>query len=104
MKPIEALFDSIPPREGALVNVIVDTPRGSGAKFKLDRRHDGFRLSHTGCLVAARLIGALTAIEHFFFSYNLAHGRRFRPTGRLGPRKAEEILDVAIRKYRQQAE
>lgn len=178
MKPIEALFDSIPPREGALVNVIVDTPRGSGAKLKLDRRHGCFRLSHlmpaghvfpfdfgsipgtladdgdaldvlllaesptcTGCLVAARLIGALTAtqtekgrtlrndrlvgvpvtqvnrpairrldqlerarvdeIEHFFFSYNLAHGRRFRSTGRLGPRKAEEILNVAIRKYRQ---
>src|SRR4030095_62474 len=98
MNPIEALLDSLPPREGVLVNVIIDTPRGSGSKLKLDRKHGCFRLSHIlpaghvfpfdfgsipgtraddgdaldvlvlvdaptfpGCLVAARLIGVLTA-------------------------------------------
>lgn len=179
MNPIEALF-AIAPREGALVNVIVDTPRGSGAKLKFDRKHGCFRLSHvmpvghafpfdfgsipgtladdgdaldvllltdaptcTGCLVSARLIGVLTAkqtekartlrndrlvavpvtesnrpairrldqleksrvdeIEHFFYSYNLAHGRRFRATGRLGPSKANELLNAAIQKYQRRA-
>jgi inorganic pyrophosphatase len=180
MNPIEALLESIPAREGALVNVIIDTPRGSGSKLKLDPKHGCFRLSHIlpaghvfpfdfgsipgtladdgdaldalvlidaptfpGCLVAARLIGALSAkqtekgrtmrndrlvavpvtetnrpairrleqlgparldeIEHFFYSYNLAHGRRFRPTGRLGPKKAQEILNAAIRRYQREA-
>jgi len=180
MKPIEALFGSIPPRENGLVNVIVDTPRGSATKLKFDRDHGCFRLSHIlpaghtfpfdfgsipgtladdgdaldvlllidaptapGCLVSARLIGVLTArqtekgktvrndrlvavpvtevnrpgirrldeldparideIEHFFYSYNLAHGRRFKPLGRLGPRKAEQILDAAIRKNQREA-
>jgi inorganic pyrophosphatase len=42
-------------------------------------------------------------IEHFFYSYNLAHRRRFRSIGRLGPRKAEEILDAAIRKRQREA-
>ena len=46
MNPIEALIESIPPREGALVNVIIDTPRGSGSKLKLDPKHGCFRLSH----------------------------------------------------------
>ena len=180
MKPIESLFASIPARENGLVNVIVDTPRGSGAKLKYDRERGCFRLSHIlpaghtfpfdfgsipgtladdgdaldvlllidaptapGCLVKARLIGVLTAkqsekgktmrndrlvavpvtevnrprirrldelatarigeIEHFFYSYNLAHGRRFKPLARLGPRRAEEILDAAIRKSQREA-
>jgi inorganic pyrophosphatase len=179
MKATEALLQSIPPREGGLVNVIIDTPRGSGSKLKLDGKHGCLRLSHIlpaghvfpfdfgsipgtladdgdaldvlvlidaptcpGCLVAARLIGVLTAkqtekgrtmrndrlvavpvtetnrpairrldqldkarvdeIEHFFYSYNLAHGRRFRPIGRQGPGKAQELLNAAIRKYERQ--
>jgi inorganic pyrophosphatase len=35
-------------------------------------------------------------IEHFFVSYNAAHGRRFQPMGRLGAKKADEMLKKAI--------
>jgi inorganic pyrophosphatase len=38
----------------------------------------------------------LDQIEHFFISYNEAQGRRFKPFGRLGPNKAEELLRAGI--------
>jgi len=42
-----APFESIPPRDDAsgLVNVIIDTPRGSRNRFKFDERLGCFRLS-----------------------------------------------------------
>jgi inorganic pyrophosphatase len=42
---------------------------------------------------------ALREMEHFFVGYNLAQGRRFEATGRLGPRKADQILESAIAKF-----
>jgi inorganic pyrophosphatase len=38
----------------------------------------------------------LEEIEHFFASYNEAHGKRFTPVGRHGPARAEELLRDAI--------
>jgi len=139
-----------------LINVVIDTPSGSAAKFKYDEHRHCYRLSRllpagmvfpynfgsiartlaadgdpldllvlaeaplfVGCLVEAKVIGVLVAeqtqsgktmrndrllgaavtevnpglygtidmvgpvrlaeIEHFFVSYNRAHGRDFRP-------------------------
>ncbi len=42
-------------------------------------------------------------IEHFFVSYNQAHGRTFKPIGRGGPDVAESALDAAAHRYRQMA-
>jgi inorganic pyrophosphatase len=151
------------------LNVVVDTPRGSRNKYKLDEKNGQWRLSKVlpqgmsfpydfgflpsthgqdgdpvdvlllsdeatfpGCVVPARLIGVLEAeqtdkgetvrndrlvavvetpfnqapynsldevsrqrldeIEHFFVSYNEAEGRQFRPLGRGGVKRAQEIL------------
>jgi len=42
----------------------------------------------------------LDELEHFFVSYNQAQGRRFKPFGRLGPGKAEELLKAGIAAFR----
>jgi inorganic pyrophosphatase len=176
---MKTLFDSIPPRDAVtkLVNVIIDTPRGSRNKFKFDEQLGCFRLSRIlpaghsfpydfgsipgtraadgdaldvlvvmdeptfpGCLVSVRLIGVIAArqtakgrterndrlvavpqtpvnapqirqiselgrdrldeIEHFFVSYNEAQGRRFKPFGRFGPKKAEELLRAGISAFK----
>jgi inorganic pyrophosphatase len=44
----------------------------------------------------------LDEIEHFFASYNAIQGRRFEPSERLGPEKADALLDAAIAKYRKE--
>jgi inorganic pyrophosphatase len=171
------LLDRLPSRTGkGLINVVVDTPRGSRNKFKWDDEAQCFRLGRilpagasfpydfgsipqtlaedgdaldvlliaeapcfTGCLVTARLIGAICAkqtekgktirndrllavpvtranpaeitdlrelpaarldeIEHFFVSYNRAHGRRYEPFARVGAKKAERTLAAAERLY-----
>jgi inorganic pyrophosphatase len=41
----------------------------------------------------------LDEIEHFFVSYNRAHGRRYEPIGRVGAKKAEQALAAAERLY-----
>jgi inorganic pyrophosphatase len=170
-------YDSMPARTGVgLVNVIVDTPKGSRNKFKYDAQAQCFRLSRilplgaafpydfgsiprtiaedgdpldilvisdepsfVGCLLNAKIIGAIRAeqtergksirndrllavpittvnqaelshidelpssrvaeIEHFFVSYNRAHGRQFRPTGHAGPDEAERVLTSAEQRY-----
>jgi inorganic pyrophosphatase len=46
----------------------------------------------------------LDEIEHFFVSYNAAQGRRFEPTGRLGPEDAEKRLGEAVAAYRKRKE
>ena len=45
----------------------------------------------------------LNEIEHFFVAYNRAQGREFRPTGRLGPRAAEQLLEKAARAFARKA-
>jgi inorganic pyrophosphatase len=45
----------------------------------------------------------LRAIEHFFTSYNVYQGRRFRIIGRDGPRRAAQALQRAIRAYQHSA-
>jgi inorganic pyrophosphatase len=34
----------------------------------------------------------LKEIEHFFISYNQERGKKFRPLGRHGPKRAEELV------------
>jgi inorganic pyrophosphatase len=168
----------IPPRAaGGLVNVVIDTPRGSRNKYKYDETLGIYRINRIlpvgrafpydfgsipgtcaedgdpldvlavmpvptfpGCLITAQLIGILRAeqvegrrirndrlvgvpvtsvnrasirelsqmdreqlhgIEEFFISYNRAHGRGFRITGRLGARAAQAALARAERAFRQ---
>ncbi len=160
-------------RESGLVNVVVDTPKGSRNKYKLDEKSGQWRLSKvlpqgaafpfdfgfvpstaaddgdpidvllvadepafTGCVAPGRLIGVLEGeqtekgetirndrlvavvetpynpprykslddmdkpmldeIEHFFTAYNQAEGRTFKPLGRRGPDRANELLKQAI--------
>jgi inorganic pyrophosphatase len=162
-----------------LVNIIIDTPKGSRSKFKYDAEAKCFRLSRilpagasfphdfgcipqtlaedgdaldvlvlseapsfAGCLVTGKIIGAIAAeqtekgstirndrllavpvtpanpaevadiddlpatrldqIEHFFVSYNRAHGRGYKPIARLGPDQAEAVLAAAEERYLRQ--
>lgn len=38
----------------------------------------------------------LDEIEHFFISYNQMEGRQFKPLGRYGPEKAQEMIEAAL--------
>jgi inorganic pyrophosphatase len=38
----------------------------------------------------------LDEIEHFFISYNQMEGRQFKPLGRHGPEKAQEMIEAAL--------
>ena len=40
----------------------------------------------------------LKEIEHFFISYNQERGKRFRPLGRFGPKRAEQLVKKQKRK------
>jgi inorganic pyrophosphatase len=158
------------------LNVIIETPKGSGAKFDYDEEHGLFKLggmlpkgstfpfsfgfipstlapdgdpldvmvlmeepAFTGCLVHCRLIGVIEAeqteedgktsrndrliavaahsrehadvvslkhlsgaltgeIEHFFISYNEARGKRFKPLGHFGPRRAQKLVQEGERR------
>ena len=39
-------------------------------------------------------------IEHFFISYNDAKGKKFKPLGRFGARKAKSTVEEGIAIYR----
>jgi inorganic pyrophosphatase len=43
----------------------------------------------------------LSEIEHYFVAYNEERGRKFRPIGRVGPRRAKVLVDSGERKYRE---
>ena len=171
------LLESLPARaQDGLVNIVVDTPKGSRNKFKYDSAAKCFRLSRilpagaifpydfgsipktlaedgdaldvlvisdaasfTGCLLAGKLIGVISAkqtekgetirndrllavpvtpanqplyaaigdlpesaldeLEHFFRSYNAAHGRVYNIIDRGGPVAAEQALARAERSW-----
>lgn len=38
----------------------------------------------------------LDEFEHFFISYNQAHGRTFKPCGRLDREAAEKVVNAAL--------
>jgi inorganic pyrophosphatase len=40
---------------------------------------------------------SLAEIEHFFISYNQMEGRQFKPLGRQGPERAQQMMEAAIR-------
>ena len=44
----------------------------------------------------------LDELEHFFISYNRAHGRTFEPCGRLGRDEAEKIVESSVESEPQQ--
>jgi inorganic pyrophosphatase len=174
-------FLDIAPRdeESGLVNVVIDTPRGSRNKYKIDEKLGMLKLSRIlpeghsfpfdfgsiprtraddgdaldvmvlveaptfpGCLLKVRLIGVLTGrqaekgktirndrllgvpetsvnkpavrdiadvdpariaqLQHFFVSYNLAQGRKFKPGRSQGPAAAERLVRAAIARFKQQ--
>ncbi len=41
-------------------------------------------------------------IEHFFVSYNAAKGKKFRPLGRYGPKRATRLIKIAQKKRERQ--
>ena len=43
----------------------------------------------------------LAEIEHFFISYNKIKGKEFRPLGRYGPKRAVELVEEGVRRFRQ---
>jgi inorganic pyrophosphatase len=164
--------------ESGILNVVIDTPKGSRNKYKYDEERGLFTLSgvlpagavfpfdfgfvpatrggdgdpldvlvlmdepaFVGCLVPAHLIGVIEAeqteggktekndrliavaansrnhrdlrsleqvnanlvdeIEHFFVSYNEFKGKRFEPSGRSGPERAQELVEEAEGRSRQ---
>jgi inorganic pyrophosphatase len=175
-KPIAALpaYD----RASGDLNVVIETPKGSHAKFDYDEELGLFELggmlpqgssfpfsfgfipstlapdgdpvdvlllmeepAFTGCLVRCRLVGVLEAeqteedgettrndrliavashsrehsdvlsvkhlpkaltgeIEHFFVSYNEVRGKRFKPLGYHGPRRAAKLVESGTRRRR----
>jgi inorganic pyrophosphatase len=39
-------------------------------------------------------------IEHFFVSYNEMKGKVFKPLGRFGPKRAEELIEEGMKRFR----
>jgi inorganic pyrophosphatase len=106
-------LEKLPARAASgLVNIIIDTPKGSRNKFKYDEQAQCFRLSRILLAVPVTpanpaeyahikglpptLIGEL---EHFFVSYNRAHGRQYKPIARGGPAEANQALAEAEHRY-----
>jgi len=109
-----------------LVNIIIDTPKGSRNKFKYDAEAKCFRLSRIlpagasfphdfGCIpqtlaedgdaldvLVLSEAPSFDQIEHFFVSYNRAQGRGYKPIARLGPDQAEAVLAAAEQRYLRQ--
>ena len=42
----------------------------------------------------------LDEIEHFFVSYNEMKGKKFKPLGRFGPKRAERLIEEGVRRFR----
>jgi inorganic pyrophosphatase len=54
---------------------------------------------------AVRSLGQLSEnlldeIEHFFVSYNEMKGKKFKPLGRFGPKRAERLIEEGSRRFR----
>jgi inorganic pyrophosphatase len=173
-------FLDIPARddESGLVNVVIDTPRGSRNKYKIDEKLGMLKLSRIlpeghsfpfdfgsiprtraedgdaldvmvlveeptfpGCLLQVRLIGVLTGrqtekgktlrndrllgvpetsvnkpavrdiaavdpvriahLQHFFVSYNLAQGRKYKPGKPRNAQAAERLVRAAIARFKE---
>lgn len=59
---------------------------------------------HAGVRSLARLGPNLLAeIEHFFVSYNEIKGKEFRVLGRHGSRRAREVVEEGVRRFRRRA-
>jgi len=43
----------------------------------------------------------LEEIEHFFVSYNQIKGKTFEPLGRFGPKRARELVEEGMKRFRQ---
>lgn len=59
--------------------------------------------AHKEIKALSQLSGTLVEeIEHFFVSYNQFKGREFKPLGRFGPERAEQLLEAGLRNYQDQ--
>jgi len=171
---VQNVYDKLRPfdKDGLLI-AVVDTPKGSRNKYKLDEKMGLFKLSgvepagmsfpydfgfipgtkggdgdpldvlillddpaFVGCVIPSRLIGVIEAkqtekgkterndrliavaddsrnhrdvntledlnsnliaeIEHFFISYNEMKGKKFKPLGRFGPKRAVKLVKEAM--------
>jgi inorganic pyrophosphatase len=74
-----------------------------GKMFRNDRLVAAAELSHRHAVVhSLKDVDALELdeIEHFFSSYNEQSGKKFKPLGRGGPKRAEKLLEEGIAKHR----
>jgi inorganic pyrophosphatase len=85
-----------------LIGILMARQRESGKTIKNDRllgapvaEVNPASFEHIDHIGETRL----AEIEHFFVSYNAAHGREFTPTGRYGPREAAGALRAAQQRY-----
>jgi inorganic pyrophosphatase len=46
----------------------------------------------------------LDEIEHFFVSYNVIKGKKFKPLGRFGPVRAREVIEEGMESFRRRHE
>jgi inorganic pyrophosphatase len=42
----------------------------------------------------------LDQVEEFFISYNKSRGKKFKVKGRHGPKRAVQLVDAGIKKFR----
>jgi inorganic pyrophosphatase len=81
--------------ESRLLGVIEATQEEDGKKERNDRLIAVAAESHTHRKIKS--IGDLDStllreIEHFFVSYNNVRGKKFKPLGRHGPKRAERLV------------
>jgi inorganic pyrophosphatase len=89
--------------EARLVGVVEAEQTEKGETFRNDRLIAVAAESRTqqGVRKLAELPRPLIKeIEHFFVSYNSAKGKRFRPLGRFGPRRARRLIESGLRRLR----
>jgi inorganic pyrophosphatase len=84
--------------ESRLLGVIEATQEEDGKKERNDRLIAVAAKSHTHKNIKS--IGDLDStllreIEHFFISYNRVRGKKFKPLGRYGPKRAQRLLKEA---------
>lgn len=45
------------------------------------------------------LLKLIEQIEYFFVSYNKIRGKKFKPLGRHGPRRAEKLIRIGMERF-----
>ena len=80
-----------------LIGVIEATQREKDGEIERnDRLIAVAAISHTHSAISALMdldSSLLTEIEDFFISYNKVHGKKFKPLGRYGPKRAKRLVE-----------